>query len=33
MEMGSRGEPRLRGLLSGARVKRLLSRPPMSAAG
>jgi hypothetical protein len=31
-EMGLRGEPHLRGLLSGARVARLLSRPPVSAA-
>lgn len=32
METGPRGEPRLRGLLSSARVKRLLSRPAVSAA-
>lgn len=32
METGVRGEQRLRGLLSAAKVKRLLSGPPVSAA-
>jgi CBS-domain-containing membrane protein len=32
METGGHGEQRLRGLLSAAKVKRLLSRPPVSAA-
>lgn len=32
METSARGEQRLRGLLSAAKVKRLLSRPPVSAA-
>jgi CBS domain-containing protein len=32
MESGARGEQRLRGLLSAAKVRRLLSRPPVSAA-